>query len=97
MQRVAVESPVLQRNNELAAENRALFHQMGVFAINLMSAPGAGKTTLLEKTLPRLQQQFRVAVIEGDLQTALDADRIASVGVPAHQINTKCATWTPAW
>lgn len=89
MQRVAVESTVLQRNNDIARENSELFQSLGVFALNLMSAPGAGKTTLLERTLPVLRDRFRVAVIEGDLHTALDADRIRSIGVPAHQINTK--------
>lgn len=89
MQRVAVEAPVLKKNSEIAEENRALFGRLGVFVLNLMSAPGAGKTTLLEKTLPALRERCRVAVIEGDLQTALDAERIRSVGVPAHQINTK--------
>jgi hydrogenase nickel incorporation protein HypB len=73
----------------VAEENRALFDRLGVLVLNLMSAPGAGKTTLLEKTLPRLRERMRVAVIEGDLHTALDAERVSAVGVPAHQINTK--------
>jgi hydrogenase nickel incorporation protein HypB len=84
-----VEVPVLRKNDEIAAENRELFRSKGVFAVNLMSAPGAGKTTLLERTLPRLKERFRVAVIEGDLRTDLDAGRIRSIGVPAHQINTR--------
>src|SRR5664279_5913509 len=53
-----------------------------------MSAPGAGKTTLLEKTLPALQGRFRCGVIEGDLRTDLDAERVRKTGVAAHQINT---------
>jgi hydrogenase nickel incorporation protein HypB len=89
MQRVEVEAPVLRKNSEVAEENRALFSQLGVFVLNLMSAPGAGKTTLLEKTLPLFKQRLRVAVIEGDLHTSLDADRISKVGVPARQINTR--------
>lgn len=87
MEKVAVASPVLQRNNELAAENRAWFAARGWTVINIMSAPGAGKTTLLERTLPRLVSRRRCAVIEGDIQTDLDAARIRAAGVAAHQIN----------
>lgn len=87
MSKVTVASPVLQRNNELAAENRVWFAAKGWTVINLMSAPGAGKTTLLERTLPRLAGRRRCAVIEGDIQTDLDAARIRAAGVAAHQIN----------
>jgi hydrogenase nickel incorporation protein HypB len=90
MPRVAVESPVLKKNSEIAEENRALFDAAGVAVINIMSAPGAGKTTLLERTLPLLAARWRAAVIEGDLRTDLDAERIRRVGVAAHQINTTC-------
>lgn len=89
-ERVAVETPVLKKNDEYAAENRRRFAERGVTVINIMSAPGAGKTTLLEKTLPMFGAKFRCGVIEGDLQTDLDAQRIRSVGVRAHQINTTC-------
>jgi hydrogenase nickel incorporation protein HypB len=88
MERIAVTSPVLKRNDELACANRALFSARGIVTVNLMSAPGAGKTTLLERTLPLLQSCLRCAVIEGDLQTALDAERVRKTGVAAHQINT---------
>lgn len=88
MQRVSLETPVLKKNDEYAAANRSLFAQNGAVAVNIMSAPGAGKTTLLEKTLHRIP--FRCAVIEGDIQTTIDADRIRAVGIPAHQINTTC-------
>ena len=88
MQRIAVEAPVLRKNDEYAAENRLNFARTGTVTVNMMSAPGAGKTTLLEKTLRRLP--FRCAVIEGDIQTTIDADRIQAVGIPAHQINTTC-------
>jgi len=87
MQRIVVATPVLKKNDELAAENRALFAAGGVVAVNLMSAPGAGKTTLLEKTLPQLQARWRCGVIEGDMQTDLDAARVRRTGVTAHQIN----------
>jgi hydrogenase nickel incorporation protein HypB len=88
MPRVAVESPVLQANREIAAANRARFDAAGVAAINLMSAPGAGKTTLLERSLPLLARRWRIAVIEGDLKTDLDAQRIRRAGIAAHQVNT---------
>lgn len=87
-QRIDVASPVLRKNDELALKNRELFDSLGTVAVNLMSAPGAGKTTLLEKTLPPLQGRFRCGVIEGDLRTDLDAERIRKTGVVAHQINT---------
>lgn len=88
MQRIDVESPVLKKNDDLAIENREFFHSRATVAINLMSAPGAGKTTLLEKSLPTLRQRFRCGVIEGDLRTDLDAERVRKTGVVAHQINT---------
>jgi hydrogenase nickel incorporation protein HypB len=89
-ERVAIETPVLRKNDEYAAENRLWFDQRGVVVVNIMSAPGAGKTALLEQTLPMFGERFSCAVIEGDLQTDLDAERIRSVGVRAHQINTTC-------
>lgn len=85
-QKVPLNAPVLRKNDEFAAENRAWFVARGWTVINLMSGPGAGKTTLLEKTLPRLATR-RCAVIEGDMQTDLDASRIRAVGIAAHQIN----------
>jgi hydrogenase nickel incorporation protein HypB len=88
VQRIDVASPVLKKNDELALENREVFQSRGTVAVNLMSAPGAGKTTLLEKTLPALQSRFRCGVIEGDLRTDLDAERVRKTGVVAHQINT---------
>lgn len=86
--RIAVETDILARNDRLAAGNRALFRDKGIFALNLVSSPGSGKTTILERTLTRLQGKFRCAVIEGDQQTDNDARRIAATGVPVRQINT---------
>jgi hydrogenase nickel incorporation protein HypB len=78
--------------NDLAAEhNRAHFDQYGVFVVNLMSSPGAGKTALLEATIIALRDRYRIAVIEGDLETDNDAARIRAHGVPAHQITTGTA------
>lgn len=85
---VAVETKVLQKNDEAALATRRLFMERGVVAVNFMSAPGAGKTSVLEKTLGALKPQFRLGVIEGDLYTSLDAERIQALGVPAYQITT---------
>lgn len=87
-ERISVEQKVLGKNEQLALENRAFFDQRGVVALNFMSAPGAGKTSVLEQTLAGLRAQFRPAVIEGDLYTNLDAERIQATGVPAYQITT---------
>jgi hydrogenase nickel incorporation protein HypB len=84
---VKVLEDVLDANGTIAAANRADFDRAGVTVINLMSAPGAGKTTLLERSLPRLEG-VRAGVLEGDVQTTLDADRIAHLHVPVTQINT---------
>ena len=87
-ERISVQTGVLNANQQAAAANRELFAAQGLLVMNLMSAPGAGKTTLLEATIKSLRGQFRVAVIEGDLQTDLDAQRIQALGVRAHQITT---------
>jgi len=88
MERVAVVADVRRNNDEVAGENRALFQAAGTLAVNLMSAPGAGKTAVLEATIRRLASAYKLAVIEGDLQTTYDSDRIQALGVPAHQITT---------
>jgi len=85
---VQVGESLLAKNDRLAAGNRELFNRHRLLVLNLVSSPGSGKTTLLEKTLADLQSQLRFAVLEGDQQTANDADRIAATGVPVHQINT---------
>jgi hydrogenase nickel incorporation protein HypB len=87
-ERISVQTNVLNANQQTAIANRDRFAREGVLVMNLMSAPGAGKTTLLEGTLNALRGQLRVAVIEGDLQTDLDAQRIEALGVRAHQITT---------
>jgi len=88
MERVSVKTNVLKLNQELAAENRRVFADAGVTVLNLMSAPGAGKTTLLEATIRALRDRYRLAVIEGDLRTDLDAQRIRALGTRSHQITT---------
>jgi hydrogenase nickel incorporation protein HypB len=84
---MVVES-VLNANDTIARANRERFDRAGVYAVNLMSSPGAGKTKLLERTLEHLAATQRVGVLEGDIQTSLDADRLARFGVPVVQINT---------
>lgn len=85
---VTIERKVLQKNDELARQNRELFAKHGTFVINLVSSPGSGKTSLLEKTLEELKGRIKVAVVEGDVQTDLDAQRVAKFGVPVVQIVT---------
>lgn len=87
-QRVPVVTNVLKANEEAAQANRDLFDRERLLAINMMSAPGAGKTSVLEQTIRRLSNRFKLAVIEGDLQTTIDADRISALGVRSHQITT---------
>jgi hydrogenase nickel incorporation protein HypB len=86
---ITIERKVLEKNDEVARQNRALFADHGVFAINMVSSPGAGKTSILERTLERLRETIRIAVIEGDVQTDLDARRVAKYNVPAVQIVTR--------
>lgn len=85
---VRIEKDILAKNDGYASRNRALFRDAGVLAVNLVSSPGSGKTTLLVKTVEALKARLPVAVIEGDQQTSIDADRIRATGVPAVQINT---------
>jgi hydrogenase nickel incorporation protein HypB len=82
---------LLVENDQEAAHNRSHFDARGVLAINLMSSPGAGKTALLEATIAALRDELRIAVIEGDLETENDAERIRAQGVPAVQISTGSA------
>lgn len=83
-----VEIDVLDKNNRLAARNRARFAAKNQLVLNLVSSPGSGKTTLLTETLLRLKAKTACAVIEGDQQTVNDAARIRATGTPAIQVNT---------
>lgn len=87
--KVTLVSNVLKVNQTLANENRDRFERNGVAVVNMMSSPGAGKTTLLEATLDRLAGKLRIGVIEGDLFTTRDAERIERKGVTVTQINTE--------
>ncbi len=86
---ITIERKILEKNDEVAGQNRDIFLRHGIFAINIVSSPGSGKTSLLERTLTHLKKKLEVAVIEGDVQTDLDAQRISALGVPAVQIVTK--------
>lgn len=86
--KIAVVKNVLEANERIALENRRLFDEKGLTVINLMSSPGAGKTSLLERTIDRLKGSVRIGVIEGDIQSSKDAERIAKKDIPVVQINT---------
>lgn len=79
---------ILEANEVIASQNSALFAEKGVYVVNLMGSPGAGKTTLLERTVERLKDTRKIAVIEGDIETSRDAERIAGHAIPTVQINT---------
>lgn len=85
---VPIVQKILKANDDLAGDVRSLFEAHNLTAVNLMSSPGAGKTSLIEAALPLLTANLRVAVIEGDPETALDAERIAIHNVPVVQIET---------
>ena len=87
-QRVEVVANLLSANDRLAESNRACLDEAGLFAINVLASPGAGKTTLIERTVQALAPGLRLAVIDGDLATTLDADQAAAAGAQAVQINT---------
>jgi hydrogenase nickel incorporation protein HypB len=86
--KISVVKNVLDANDRIAADNRALFDKKKIYVINLMSSPGAGKTTLVEKTILSLHDRYRIGVIEGDIQDTYDAERVAKLGIPVVQINT---------
>ncbi|SCA57304.1 GTP hydrolase involved in nickel liganding into hydrogenases [Candidatus Terasakiella magnetica] len=85
---IAIEKDILGKNDHLASHNRERMKAAGIFALNLVSSPGSGKTTLLTRSITDLKAELPIAVIEGDQQTANDADRIRETGVPALQVNT---------
>jgi hydrogenase nickel incorporation protein HypB len=88
-ERIPVVEKILSSNDKLAEGNRSRLDAAQVLAINLMASPGAGKTSLIERTLPRLAERLRVAVVDGDIATSLDADRAAAAGAAvAVQVNT---------
>lgn len=85
---IKVVKNILEANERIAQENRRIFQEKALFVINLMGSPGAGKTSLLEQTISAIKNQVRMGVIEGDIQSTRDAERIKAKGVPVVQINT---------
>ena len=85
---VRIERDILSKNRSYAEQNRALFAQKGVLALNFVSSPGSGKTSLLVRAIEDLKSRHAIAVIEGDQQTSNDAERIRATGVKAIQVNT---------
>lgn len=88
MTKVQVVERILSANDQIAAENRARLDARGVVAINIMASPGAGKTSLILRTVGALRGRLRVGVVEGDIASRVDADKVAAAGVPVVQINT---------
>lgn len=89
MKEIAVMKDLLEDNKNLAEANKKMLASKGVFTINLLGSPGTGKTTLLEKIIRELKDEIGIAVIEGDLYTSNDADRIEKENIPVIQLNTK--------
>ena len=87
-QRITVIEKIMGANERIAKANRELLDMANVYSLNLMASPGAGKTSLIEQTLQRLDNRGRVAVVDGDIATSIDADRAAAAGAQAVQINT---------
>ncbi len=88
MAEVVVAKEILKVNDVVASANRTQFDANAIFTVNMLGSPGGGKTTLLEAMLPKMKNELTVGVIEGDLATSRDADRIEELGVQAVQINT---------
>ncbi|MDO0823141.1 hydrogenase nickel incorporation protein HypB [Desulfosporosinus nitroreducens] len=88
MSEIKVVANILHTNEEITSQNKQLLNEKGIFVINMMSSPGSGKTSLLERVISKLKGKLGIAVIEGDLYTTKDAERIEAQGVPVVQINT---------
>ncbi|MBI5216880.1 MAG: hydrogenase nickel incorporation protein HypB [Ignavibacteriae bacterium] len=86
---ITIERKILEKNDEIAGRNRALFAEHGLLVLNVVSSPGSGKTSILERTIEQLRGNISLAVIEGDVQTDIDAQRVSRLGVPAVQIVTR--------
>jgi hydrogenase nickel incorporation protein HypB len=87
-ERIPVVEKIMSANDRLAEENRAALDEAGIFSLNLMASPGAGKTSLIEHTVRDLSDRLRLAVVDGDVASNIDADRAAGAGAKAVQINT---------
>jgi hydrogenase nickel incorporation protein HypB len=85
---IDLSKPILAKNEELAAVNRATFEEHGIFVLDMMASPGAGKTSTILATIAALRDRYRIAVIEGDIASKVDAEKVKAHGIPAVQINT---------
>jgi hydrogenase nickel incorporation protein HypB len=85
---VPVVEDIMSANKKTAFENRSRFDEAGLFAINLMASPGAGKTSVITETVKGLKNECKIAYIDGDVATSIDADKVAALDIPAVQINT---------
>ena len=88
MAHIDISKPILDKNDRLARSNRELMQKKGIFVLDLMASPGAGKTTAILATIEALKDRYKIAVIEGDIASSVDALKIKAAGVPAVQINT---------
>ena len=86
--RIDIEQPILQANDRLAAENRALFADKHIYVLNILASPGSGKTSTILATIEALRDEFNIAVIEGDIASNVDSEKIKVQGIAAVQINT---------
>lgn len=85
---IKVTEKILSKNDQIALEISKLLKEKKVYCINMMSSPGSGKTTILERTIPAIMDEIRIGVIEGDVATHIDAERIEKYGIPTVQITT---------
>lgn len=95
--KIETEDKILSKNQLIADELRNIFNEKKILVVNFVSSPGSGKTSLLEKMLPILKKKFNIAVVEGDLETENDAERIRKIGVLAYQITTHGACHLEAY
>jgi hydrogenase nickel incorporation protein HypB len=91
MYKVKVGKKILSANEEFARENSRVMNEAGILCLNMISSPGSGKTTILAGTIEKLKSKVKIGVIEGDIQTDIDAERIRATGAAAIQINTEGA------
>ncbi|MGQ9617638.1 MAG: hydrogenase nickel incorporation protein HypB [Candidatus Aminicenantia bacterium] len=85
---VNVKQSVFEENNKIAHRNKEFFDSFNLFVLNLMSAPGGGKTSIIERTIDALRGKYKIGVIEGDITSSIDAEKLEMKGVPAIQLNT---------
>jgi hydrogenase nickel incorporation protein HypB len=87
-ERIRVVQNVMSANDEIAAQNRDMLDSFGILTLNVMASPGAGKTSVIMNTIKRLDGRLRFGVIEGDVASSMDSEKVATLGVPVVQINT---------